>query len=92
MITYISELFGIDKWLDRQQSSVLSFLFILGGIVVRLVLVFFYFSLFKFLFLIIGSPLFAYLSEKTESINDGFQQLVIAVRRFNEHLRAIGFF
>jgi CysZ protein len=35
------------------------------------VLVFFYFSLFKYLFLIIGSPVFAYLSEKTESILEG---------------------
>ena len=59
---------GIDKWLNRQQSSVLSFLFILAEIMVRLVLVFLYFSLFKYLFLIIGSPLFAYLSEKTESL------------------------
>ena len=38
---------------------------------VRLLLVFFYFSLFKFIFLIIGSPVFAYLSEKTESIIQG---------------------
>jgi CysZ protein len=30
-----------------------------------------YFSLFKYLFLIIGSPLFAYLSEKTEAIMEG---------------------
>jgi CysZ protein len=40
----------------------------MGGIMVRLVLVFFYFSLFKYLFLIIGSPLFAYLSEQTEAL------------------------
>ena len=70
-ITYISEILGIDKWLSQQQSSVLNFFFIFAGIVVRLILVFFYFSLFKYLFLIIGSPLFAYLSEKTESIMDG---------------------
>ena len=31
----------------------------------------FYFSLFKYIFLIIGSPLFAYLIEKTESIIEG---------------------
>ena len=37
----------------------------------RLILVFFYFSLFKYLFLIIGSPVFAYLSEKTSSIIEG---------------------
>ena len=70
-ISYISEVLGIDKWLSRQQSSVLNFFFIFAGIVVRLILVFFYFSLFKYLFLIIGSPLFAYLSEKTESIIEG---------------------
>lgn len=40
----------------------------MGGFMVRLILLFFYFSLFKYLFLIIGSPLFAYLSEKTEAI------------------------
>jgi CysZ protein len=70
-ISYFSELLGIDRWLNRQQSSILSFLFILAGIVVRLILVFFYFSLFKYLFLIIGSPLFAYLSERTEAIMEG---------------------
>ena len=31
-------------------------------------MVLFYFSLFKYLILIIGSPVFAYLSEKTEAI------------------------
>jgi CysZ protein len=70
-VSYLSEILGIDKWLHQQQSSVLSFLFILAGIVVRLILVFFYFSLFKYIFLIIGSPLFAYLSEKTEAIMAG---------------------
>lgn len=43
----------------------------MGEIMVRLILVLFYFSLFKYLFLIVGSPLFAYLSEKTESIIEG---------------------
>src|SRR4030095_6736464 len=38
---------------------------------VRLIIILFYFSLFKYLFLIIGSPVFAYLSEKTESILEG---------------------
>jgi CysZ protein len=70
-VTYLSDLIGIDKWLHRQQSAALSFLFVMGGIMVRLILVFFYFSLFKYLFLVIGSPVFAYLSEKTESIIEG---------------------
>jgi CysZ protein len=70
-VTYLSDLIGIDKWLHRQQSAALSFLFVMGGIMVRLILVLFYFSLFKYLFLILGSPLFSYLSEKTESIIQG---------------------
>jgi CysZ protein len=70
-VSYLSELFGIEKWLHRQQSSVLSFFYILAGMMVRLILVFFYFSLFKYFFLIIGSPVFAYLSERTESIIEG---------------------
>ena len=49
----------------------MGFIFTMGGLILWLVLMLFYFSLFKFLFLIIGSPLFAYLSEKTEAIMEG---------------------
>jgi CysZ protein len=62
---------GIDKWLHAQRSQILSFLFLMGEIMVRLIMMLFYFSLFKYIFLIIGSPVFAYLSEKTESIMEG---------------------
>lgn len=71
LITYISHRLGIDRWLHRQDNFVLSFLFLMGEFIIRLLMVFFYFSLFKYLFLIVGSPLFAYLSEKTESIIEG---------------------
>ena len=70
-VTYLSRRMGIDRWLHQQESGILSFFFLMGEIMVRLILVLFYFSLFKYLFLIIGSPLFAYLSEKTESIIEG---------------------
>ncbi|ULQ54933.1 EI24 domain-containing protein [Flavihumibacter rivuli] len=70
-VNYLSNLIGIDRWLQEQKSPFLSFIFLMGGIMVRLLLVFFYFSLFKYFFLIVGSPLFAYLSEKTESILEG---------------------
>lgn len=59
---------GVKAWLDKMHDSWLNFLFIVGQVMLRLVLMLFYFSLFKFLFLIVGSPIFAYLSEKTESI------------------------
>jgi CysZ protein len=70
-VTYISEMIGIERWLQQQRSGLLSFVFMMGRMMVQLLLVFFYFSLFKYLFLIIGSPLFAYLSEKTESLIEG---------------------
>ncbi len=62
---------GIKNWLDQMQNSLLNYLFITGSIIFRLILLFFYFSLFKYLFLIVGAPVFAYLSEKTESIIEG---------------------
>lgn len=70
-VNYLSNLIGIDTWLQAQESPILSFLFLMGSIMVRLILLLLYFSLFKYLFLIIGSPLFAYLSEKTEAILEG---------------------
>ena len=70
-VSYLSNLIGIEKWLHQQQNSLLSFLFLMGEIMVRITLVFLYFSLFKYIFLIIGSPLFAYLSERTEAIIEG---------------------
>lgn len=70
-VNYLTNLIGIDRWLQEQKSGILSFLFMMGGIMVQVLLVLFYFSFFKFFFLIVGSPVFAYLSEKTESILEG---------------------
>jgi CysZ protein len=70
-VSHLSQFIGVDRWLHRQHSAALSFFFLMGGIMVRLIMMFFYFSLFKYLFLIIGSPVFSYLSEKTESIIEG---------------------
>ncbi len=73
---------GIKGWMDKMNDSWLRFLFIFGRIMLHLVFLLFYFSLFKYIFLIIGSPVFAYLSEKTEAIIEGkdfpfsFKQLV----------------
>ncbi len=70
-ITWLSRQIGLEAWLQKLRSGWISFLFVMVGMMLRLVLVFFYFSLFKYLFLIIGSPVFAYLSEKTSSIIEG---------------------
>jgi CysZ protein len=70
-INYLFSLTGITAWMQKMQLGWLSFLFILGQIILKMVMLLFYFSLFKYLFLIIGSPLFAYLSEKTAAIQEG---------------------
>lgn len=69
-IDYFLSVSGLKKWMYTMEGSWLKFLFIFGQVILQLVLILFYFSLFKFIFLIIGSPLFAYLSEKTEAIMD----------------------
>lgn len=70
-LDWLFNVVGIKNWLDSMDNSFLNYLFITGTVIVRLIFLFFYFSLFKFLFLIVGSPVFAYLSEKTESIIEG---------------------
>lgn len=70
-VYYLSSMIGLPNWLQQQKSDLLSFLFVMGGFTMQLVLLLFYFSLFKYGFLIIGSPLFAYLSKKIQVILEG---------------------
>jgi CysZ protein len=70
-VSWASMQLRIEPWLQQERSAWLSFFFVMMGMMLRLVLVLFYFSLFKYLILIIGSPVFAYLSEKTEAIIEG---------------------
>ena len=66
--SWVSHRLHIESWLQKERNEWLSFLFVMTGMMLRLVSVFFYYSIFKYLILIIGSPAFAYLSEKTEAI------------------------
>ena len=59
---------GLQGWLNKLESSWIGFLFTVGGIMLWLLLMLLYFSLFKYIWLIIGSPIFSYLSERTASI------------------------
>lgn len=70
-VTWLSNQLGLGPWLQKQRNDLWNFLFLMTALFLRLILIFFYFSLFKFLFLILGSPVFAYLSEKTASILEG---------------------
>lgn len=61
----------LEKWLEKFEDSWLGFFFIIGKIFIDLLLFFAYFSFFKFFFLIVASPVFAILSEKTEYLIKG---------------------
>jgi CysZ protein len=67
-IEWLSLKTGLKTWLDTNGTGFLGFLFAFGGIMLWLIQMLFYFSLFKYIWLIVGSPVFAYLSEKTASI------------------------
>lgn len=71
VVSWISRQLRIEDWLQKERSEWLSFLLVMTGVMLRLVLVLSYFSFFKYIILIIGSPLFAYLSEKTEATLEG---------------------
>ena len=71
------------------QSSVLVFFATIGGMMIWLLLMFFYFSLFKYIWLIIGSPVFAYLSEKTEALLEGTEYPFSWKQLFKDMLRGI---
>ncbi|HTB53145.1 MAG TPA: EI24 domain-containing protein [Ferruginibacter sp.] len=62
---------GIGSWFMNNKESVWGLLFVIVRVAVQLVFFFFYFSLFKYLFLIVGSPVFVYLNGKTEAIIEG---------------------
>ncbi len=71
VINYFLSKTGIKTWMQKEQDSWLRFIFIFGQLILHLILMFFYFSWFKYLFLMIGAPVFAYLSEKTDSLIEG---------------------
>ena len=62
---------GLKTWLDKRESGLLRFIFAFGAIMFWLIQMLLYFSLFKYVWLILGSPVFVYLSEKTDSIIEG---------------------
>ena len=59
---------GLKTWLDKMHSGLLGFLFTLSALALLIIQLMLYFSLFKYVWLIVGSPVFAYLSEKTDAI------------------------
>ncbi|MBX2930978.1 MAG: EI24 domain-containing protein [Chitinophagaceae bacterium] len=61
----------LQNTINKIDSSMISFIITLSGFMLWVMLMLLYFSFFKYIFLIVGSPVFAYLSEKTASILEG---------------------
>lgn len=59
---------GLKSWLDKMHNGLLGFLFTLAALILLVIQMLLYFSLFKYIWLIVGSPVFAYLSERTDAI------------------------
>lgn len=68
VIEYITHFLNLSGWMQKFGSNLLGFLFTITGVILWLTLLLFYFSFFKYICLIIGAPIFAYISRKTESI------------------------
>lgn len=67
-VEYLFNLLPVKQWIIDTESSWISFLFILLAFSIRIMFLLLYFSYYKYLFLMLGAPLFAYLSEKTEAL------------------------
>ncbi len=89
VIEWLSLKTGLKVWLDTINSGFVGFLFTLAGLILWLILMLFYFSLFKYIWLILGSPIFAYLSEKTEAIISGRSYDFNARQFFKDVVRGI---
>lgn len=59
---------GLQKWLTTLDQSWIGFLFTIGGIIIWIILMLLYFSMFKYIWLILGAPVFTFLTHKTISI------------------------
>lgn len=70
-VSWLNDLIGLRAWLETMNSGWLSFIVSFAELVLTLLLLMFYLSLFKYVWLIVGSPLFAWLSEKTEALIEG---------------------
>lgn len=89
VIDYLTIATGLGNWIQKFQNSLIGFLFTFAGVILWIILILFYFSLFKYLVLILGSPVFAYLSKKTEAILEGREHSVMGAVLFNDAWRGI---
>ena len=71
VIRWIGIQTGMRQWIESLHSDLAGLIFTIGAVMLWLVLMLLYFSFFKYIWLIFGSPVFAYLSERTSEIIEG---------------------
>ena len=76
---WIFDKINLRSWLEHSFDSWLNFLFIMGKVFLDILLIFACFSFYKFFFLIIASPVFSLLSEKSNQIS-GSSEFIIESR------------
>ena len=89
VISFLTIETGLQTWLSKLESSIVGFFFTVGGIILWLILMLLYFSLFKYIWLIIGAPIFSYLSEKTSAIIEGKESSFIMKQYLTDVARGI---
>ncbi|MFN5325973.1 MAG: EI24 domain-containing protein [Bacteroidota bacterium] len=68
VINWLNVETGLQKWLTTLDQSWIGFLFTIGGIIIWIILMLLYFSMFKYIWLILGAPVFSFLTQRTISI------------------------
>jgi CysZ protein len=81
LVNYVLDLFELKNWIIELENRFINFLFLLVGFAIRVV--------FVLLFLILGSPYFAFLSEKTEAILEGREFPFSAAQFFKDIMRGL---
>lgn len=80
---------GLKNWNEKLNNGSLSLLLAIGTMLVWFCSFMLYFSLVRSIFLIIGAPIFAYLSEKTTGIMEGKIQPIEGSRMLADIKRSI---
>jgi len=88
-MTWIFDHLSLRTWMEKLESTWLGVFVIFGYVFANILLFFTSFSLFKHFMLMLNAPVFAYLSEKTQSIIDGTNYELNPNMLFKDVIRAV---
>lgn len=88
-IDWLMSVSSLKNWLQVSRSGVAGFFVTLSGIVLWVIQMLLYFSFFKYAVLIIGAPIFSYISEKTNHLVNGTEGIFSMAQWRKDILRGI---